>query len=57
MVKFFTVEFTYADEATPREPHYRTVKAVSAEAAKGILQVEKTLSGDRVLIGKAMTNS
>jgi hypothetical protein len=55
--KFFTVEFTYADEATPREPQYRTVKANSAEAAKEELLIRSALNGDRIYVGQAMTNS
>ena len=57
MAKFYTVEFTYADEATPREPQYRTVKAENAEAAREIVQIKATLAGDRVYVGSAMTNS
>lgn len=57
MLKFFTVGYVYTDESTPREEHFRTVKAIDANEAKKEVQIQKILSGDRVKITGAMTNS
>lgn len=55
--KFFTVEFTYADEATPREPQYRTVKASDENDAQEQVAMWGMVNGDRLHVGKAMTSS
>lgn len=56
-MRFYTVEFVYSDEATPRDTHTRTVKATDAADAEKIVQINAILSGDRVMITGAMTNS
>lgn len=56
MAKWFTVEYTDDAEATPREPRYRTVKAASEGDARQEVQIWASLNGDRVNVGKAMTN-
>lgn len=57
MAKFFTVEFTYDAEATPRESQYRTVKANNEAEAREQIEIWGILNGDRLNVGQAMTNS
>ncbi len=56
-MRFFTVGYVYTDESTPREEHFRTVKAIDAEEAKKEVWIQMILSGDRVEVTGAMTNS
>ena len=48
-MRFYTVEFVYRDEATPRESHTRTVKAIDFAEARKAVQVEAILRGDRIV--------
>lgn len=54
---YYTVEFVYSDEATPRELHTKSVKAANADDAKMVTVMEAALNGDRIETTGVMTNS
>lgn len=47
-MNFYTVEFVYSDEATPRDLNYRTVKAADGEDAKATVMTWAMINGDRI---------
>ena len=56
-MRFYTVGYVYSDETTPRDEHFRTVKAVDADEAKKEVQFRAILNGDRIQVTNSMTNS
>jgi hypothetical protein len=47
-MRYWTVEFTYDAEATPRETHTRTVRAESFDLARTAVIIQHLLVGDRI---------
>lgn len=56
-MNFYTVEFVFSDEATPRDLHTHGVKAISAEAAQEEVVIEALLRGDQVQTTGVMVSS
>lgn len=56
-MSIYTVEFVYLDEATPRDLHTRSVKAIDAAAAEEDVLVRSIVAGDRIAITGTMTRA